>query len=207
MSFTKRTFDKGYSKGAIIISVEKYGVETKEAQNITASLQATFDGMKGLSGQDLVMQADKLEQEFKSVKVSVEQAKLSYDKLMQPASKEKISSTLLKVQKLLSNNTKVTETVKNEWQSYVNRLSSGSDIAVKEINDINTRLKETESNMRSMGKLGLSWTDKLKQAWEKFGGWGFATGTIMTLYNQIRRIPKEVWKCSESINDFESKGL
>lgn len=193
------SMDNGYGASeyqnrinAITASLEKYGVETKEAQNITASLQSTFDSMKGLSGQELVTQADKLEQEFKSVKVSVEQAKLSYDKLMQPASKEKISSTLLKVQKLLSNNTKVTEDVKNEWQSYVNRLSSGSDIAVKEINDINIRLKETESNMRSMGKLGLSWTDKLKQAWEKFGGWGFATGTMMALYNQIRQIPKEV---------------
>lgn len=184
---------------AITASLEKYGVETQEAKKITDSLQSTFDSMKGMSGQDLVAQADKLEEEFKAIKASVEQAKLSYDKLMQPASKEKISSTLLKIQKLLSNNTKVTEAVKNEWQSYVNRLSSGSDIAVKEINDINTRLKETESNMRSMGKLGLSWTDRLKQAWEKFGDWGFATGTMMTLYNQIRRIPQEVIKVNSSM--------
>lgn len=187
---------------AVTASLEKYGVETKEAQNITASLQSTFDSMKGLSGQDLVTQADKLEQEFKSVKISVEQAKLSYDKLMQPVSKEKISSTLLKVQKLLNNNTKVTEAVKNEWQGYVNRLSSGSDIAVKEINDINTRLKETESNMRGLGKLGLSWTDKLKQAWEKFGGWGFATGTMMTLVNQLRRIPKEVYEIDTAMTNL-----
>lgn len=193
------SMDNGYGASeyqnrinAVTASLEKYGIETQEAQKITSSLQSTFDSMKGLSGQELVTQADKLEQEFKAVKVSVEQAKLSYDKLMQPASKEKISSTLLKVQKLLDNNTKVTENVKNEWQGYVNRLSSGSDIAVKEINDINIRLKQTESAMRSVRKLGLSWTDKLKQAWEKFGGWGFATGTMMTLYDQIRKIPKEV---------------
>ena len=184
---------------SIIASLEKYGVEATEAQNITASLQSTFDSMKGLSGQELVTQADKLEKEFKAVKVSVEEAKLSYDKLMQPASKEKITTTLVKVQKLLSNNTRVTSEVKNEWQSYVNRLSSGSDIAVKEINDINIRLKETESNMRSMGRLGFSWTDKLKQAWEKFGGWGFATGTMMTLYNQIRKIPQEVIKVNSAM--------
>lgn len=187
---------------AVTASLDKYGVEAEEAKKITSSLQSTFNSMKGMSGQELVDQADKLEQEFKAVKVSVEQAKLSYDKLMQPASKEKISSTLLKVQKLLSNNTKVTEAVKNEWQGYVNRLSSGSDIAVKEINDINTRLKETESNMRSMGKLGLSWTDKLKQAWEKFGGWGFATGTMMTLYNQIRRIPQEVYEIDTAMTNL-----
>lgn len=187
---------------AVTTSLEKYGVEAEEAKKITSSLQSAFDSMKGMDGQELVTQADKLEQEFKAVKASVEQAKLSYDKLMQPASKEKISSTLLKVQKLLSNNTKITEEVKNEWQSYVNRLSSGSDIAEKEINDINSRLKVTESNMRSMGKLGYSWIDKLKQAWEKFGGWGFATGTMMTLYNQIRRVPKEVYEIDTAMTNL-----
>lgn len=187
---------------SIIASLEKYGVETEEAKKITASLQSTFDSMKGLSGQEIVTQADKLEQEFIAVKASVEQAKLSYDKLMQPASKEKITSTLVKVQKLLSNNTKVTSEVKNEWQSYVNRLSSGSDIAIKEINDINLRLKVTESNMRNMGKLGFSWTDKLKQAWGKFGGWGFATGTMMTLFNQLRRIPKEVYEIDTAMTNL-----
>ncbi len=187
---------------SIIASLEKYGVETEEAKKITASLQSTFESMKGLSGQEIVTQADKLEQEFIAVKASVEQAKLSYDKLMQPASKEKITSTLVKVQKLLSNNTKVTSEVKNEWQSYVNRLSSGSDIAIKEINDINLRLKVTESNMRNMGKLGFSWTDKLKQAWGKFGGWGFATGTMMTLFNQLRRIPKEVYEVDTAMTNL-----
>jgi TP901 family phage tail tape measure protein len=103
---------------------------------------------------------------------------------------------------ILSNNTKVTSEVKNEWQSYVNRLSSGSDIAIKEINDINLRLKVTESNMRNMGKLGFSWTDKLKQAWGKFGGWGFATGTMMTLFNQLRRIPKEVYEIDTAMTNL-----
>ena len=203
------SMDNGYGSSeyqnrinAVTASLEKYGVETQEAKKITVSLQSTFDSMKGMDGQELVTQADKLEQEFKAVKVSVDQAKLSYDKLMQPASKEKISSTLLKVQKLLDNNTKVTENVKNEWQGYVNRLSSGSDIAVKEINDINIRLKQTESSMRSIGKLGLSWTDKLKQAWEKFGGWGFATGTMMTLYDQIRKIPKEVYEIDTAMTNL-----
>lgn len=187
---------------AIIASLERYGVESQEAQSITASLQSTFNSMKELSGQELVTQADKLEQEFKAVKVSVDQAKLSYDKLMQPASKEKITSTLIKVQKLLSNNTRATEIVRQEWQGYVTRLSSGANIAEKEINDINLRLKETESTIREAGQLGLSFTDKLKQAWGKFGGWGFATGTMMTLVNQLRKIPKEVYEIDTAMTNL-----
>ena len=51
---------------SIIASLERYGVETKEAQSITTSLQTTLNNMKGMSGQELVAQADKLEQEFKA---------------------------------------------------------------------------------------------------------------------------------------------
>ena len=149
---------------SIIASLEKYGVETEEAKKITASLQSTFESMKGLSGQEIVTQADKLEQEFIAVKASVEQAKLSYDKLMQPASKEKITSTLVKVQKLLSNNTKVTSEVKNEWQSYVNRLSSGSDIAIKEINDVRNHKNEaaySESGIENLDRIVITYTNQI----------------------------------------------
>ncbi len=187
---------------SIIASLEHYGVETKEAQNITASLQSTLDNMKGLSGQELVAQADKLEQEFKAVKISVEKAKLSYDKLMQPASKEEITSTLLKVQKLLNNNARVTEEVKQEWQSYVNRLSTGSDIAEKEIKDINIRLKETESKMRSMNRLGTSWTEKFKKIRDKFSAFGSATGATMAIENQLQKIPYEVYEIDTAMTDL-----
>ena len=86
---------------AITASLEKYGIETQEAQKITASLQSIFDSMKGMSGQELVTQADKLEQEFKAVKISVDQAKLSYDKFAQPASDEKISTLIIRIQRFL----------------------------------------------------------------------------------------------------------
>ncbi len=187
---------------SIIASLEHYGVETKEAQNITASLQFTLDNMKGLSGQELVAQADKLEQEFKAVKISVEKAKLSYDKLMQPASKEEITSTLLKVQKLLNNNTRVTEEVKQEWQNYVNKLSTGSDIAEKEIKDINIRLNETESKMRSMNRLGTSWTEKFKKIRDKFSAFGSATGATMAIGNQLQKIPYEVYEIDTAMTDL-----
>ncbi len=182
-----------------LASLKQYGAEAQVIEKINTDLQSTFDSMKGLSGQELNNQADVLKQKLEAAKVSIDEAKLSYDKLMQPASTEKISSTLLKVQKLLSNNTRVTEQVAQEWQSYVNRLSSGSNIAEKEIKDINIRLKETESQMRSMGRFGLSWTDKLKKAWGKFSGWGFATGTMMTLFNQLRKIPEEVIKINSAM--------
>ena len=186
----------------IIASLERYGVEAQEVKNITKSLKSTLNDMKDLSGQELISYADKLEKEFKAVKVSVDQAKLSYDKLMQPASKEKVAATLLKVQKLLANNTRVTEQVRQEWQSYVTQLSSGSDIAEKDIKSINLRLKETESTMRDAGRLGLSLIDKFKKTWEKFSGLGIAAGAMTTLINQLRKIPEEVYEIDTAMTNL-----
>ncbi len=182
--------------------LKQYGAEAQEIEKINNDLQSTFNKMKGLSGQKFISQANLLKQKLDAVDVSIDKAKLSYDKLMQPASKEKVTSTLLKVQKLLKNNTRVTEEVKQEWQSYVNRLSTGSDIAEKEIKDINIRLKETESKMQRMNRLGISWTDKLKKVWEKFGAFGLATGATMALGNQLRKIPYEVYEIDTAMTDL-----
>lgn len=175
-----------------IASLKQYGAEAQKVDKINTDLQLAFDKMKGLSGQALIDQAGILKQKLDSAKISIDEAKLSYDKLMQPASKEKVTATLLKVQKLLANNTRVTEQIRQEWQSYVTQLSSGSDIAEDKIKSINLRLKETESTMREAGRLGLSWTDKFKKTWDKFSSLGIATGTMMTLMNQLRKIPEEV---------------
>ncbi|MCM1120397.1 MAG: phage tail tape measure protein [bacterium] len=174
-------------------ALEHYGASTEKVETETASLQAMFDRMNGLSGQELTTQAEKLEQEFKAAQISVEQARLSYDRLMQPASRETVTATLVNVQKLLKNNTRVTAEVRQEWEGYVTRLSSGADIAEKELSDIQMRLRETERSMRDMGKMGLSWTDRLKQFWEQLGGRKFIAGAMGTVLNQLRNIPKEVY--------------
>lgn len=174
-------------------ALERYGASTERIETETASLQAMFDRMRGLSGQELITQADKLEQEFKAAQISVEQARLSYDRFMQPASRETVAATLVSVQKLLKNNARVTAEVRQEWEGYVTHLSSGTDIAEKELSDIQMRLRETERSMRDMGKMGLSWTDRLKQFWEQLGGKKFAAGAMGIILNQLRNIPREVY--------------
>lgn len=197
----------------LINDFQRYGVSAKEAEAITSRLQTTFNNMKNMSGQELVTQADKFEQEFKAVKISINQAKLSYDKLMRPASKEKVTTTLTKVQNLLSNNTRATKEVRQEWELYVNRLSSGSGIAEKEINDINTRLKETKTQMQSMGRLGLSFGDSIKRGMGSFTQWVSATSIIMGLVNAVRKMFFEVKVLDNAqvelakVSDLSAKGL
>ena len=162
---------------AVTASLEKYGVETQEAKNITASLQSTFDSMKGMSGQELVTQADKLEQEFKAVKVSVDQAKLSYDKYMQPVSNEKATSLINMINNFLTKNTKITNDAKVALQGYIDELSRGVNLS--RWNEINGVLKKTENSMRGLGRLGASLKDQMSQAAQSFTQWLSVSSAVM----------------------------
>ncbi len=168
----------------VIASLEHYGVEAKEVQNITASLQSTLDGMKGLSGQELVSQADKLEQEFKAVKASVEQAKLSYDKFMQPVSNEKATSLINRINTFLTKNTKITKEARIELQGYADELGRGVNLS--RWNEINGKLKETENNMRGLGKLGASLKNQFSQAAESFTQWLSVSSAIMIVVSKTK---------------------
>lgn len=178
------SMDNGYGASeyqnrinAVTASLEKYGVETQEAKNITASLQSTFDSMKGMSGQDLVTQADKLEQEFKAVKVSVDQAKLSYDKYMQPVSNEKATSLINRINSFLTKNTKITNDAKVALQGYIDELSRGVNLS--RWNEINGVLKKTENSMRGLGRLGASLKDQMSQAAQSFTQWLSVSSAVM----------------------------
>lgn len=170
---------------SIIASLEKYGVETKEAQTITASLQSTFDSMKGMSGQELITQADKLEQEFKAVKVSVDEAKLAYDKFAQPASDEKISSLITKIQKFLEKNTNITKEAQVQLSNYIQELSGGN-ISLSRWNAINAELKKTESTMSVLGKLGKSFSDQIKDVGRNVSTYLSASSLFMNLFSKTK---------------------
>ena len=178
------SMDNGYGASeyqnrinAVTTSLEKYGIGAEEAKKITVSLQSTFDSMKGLSGQELVDQADKLEQEFKAVKASVEQAKLSYDKLMQPVPNEKATSLINRINNFLTKNTKITNEAKVALQGYTDELGRG--VNLNRWNEINGILKKTENSMRGLGRLGASLKDQVSQAAQSFTQWLSVSSAVM----------------------------
>lgn len=175
---------------AVTASLEKYGVETQEAKNITASLQSTFDSMKGMSGQELVNQADKLEQEFKAVKASVEQAKIAYDKYMQPVSNEKATSLINRINTFLSKNTRITNDAKIALQGYADELGRG--VSLSRWNEINGKLKETENSMRGLHRLGASLKDQMSQAAQSFTQWLSVSSVVMLLVSKIKNAITEL---------------
>ncbi len=170
---------------AITASLEKYGIETQEAQKITASLQSIFDSMKGMSGQELVTQADKLEQEFKAVKISVDQAKLSYDKFAQPASDEKISTLIIRIQRFLEKNTNITKEAQLQLSNYIQELSGGK-ISLARWNQINSELKKTERTMGALGRLGKSFSEQIKEFGKNVTSYLSISSVFMSLISKTR---------------------
>lgn len=185
----------------LINDFQKYGISATKAQEETKALQQILSGMNGLSGQELVNQADKFEQEFKSVKISIDAAKQTYDKFMQPVSGEKITSLILKIQDFLNKNTRITREARRELDGYINELKGGN-ISLEKWNSINGKLKETESSMRSINKLGKSIKDQFAQAKNSFVQWTSVSTAIMAIIYQLRKIPTEVRELDNAITDF-----
>lgn len=175
---------------AVTASLEKYGVEAEEAKKITYSLQSTFDSMKGMSGRELVDQADKLEQEFKAVKASVEQAKIAYDKYMQPVSNEKATSLINRINTFLSKNTRITNDAKIALQGYADELGRGVNLS--RWNEINGKLKETENSMRGLHRLGASLKDQMSQAAQSFTQWLSVSSAVMLLVSKTKNAISEL---------------
>ena len=170
---------------SLINDFQKYGVSIETAKTQTKSLQQIFNDMKGLSGQELVTQADNFEQEFKAVKISIDEAKLSYDKLLQPISSSKQVNLTNKIEKWLSNNTRATKSARQELELYLKELSSGS-INQEQYVKFSNRLTELDTEMRIMGKLGKSLFQSLSEGAKKFTSWISATAIVMKVITTIR---------------------
>ena len=132
----------------------------------TAPPQSIFDSMEGLSGQGLVTQADNLGQGFKAATASAEQAKIAYDKYMQPVSNEKAASLINRINTALAKNAKLTNKAKEELQGYANELGRG--VNLNRWDEINGMLEKAENSMRGLSRLGTFLKGQMAQAAQSF---------------------------------------
>lgn len=185
----------------LISDFERYGVASDKAKNETKQLQKILDEMKGMPDDKLAAQADKIEKEFKAVKVSVDQAKLAYDKFSQPVSNEKVTALINRINTFLTKNTRITKNAKIELEGFVQELSlKGAKLG--RYNEIGNVLKKTENSMRGLGRLGASFKNQMAQAAESFTQWISISSGIMFLVNQLRKIPQEVYKIDTSMTNL-----
>ena len=176
---------------SLINDFQKYGVATENAKAETKSLQQILDSMKGVSGQELIAQADKFEQEFKAVKISINEAKLSYDKFAQPVSDEKVSTLIVRIQRFLDKNTNITKEAQVQLSNYIQELNGGN-ISLTRWNAINTELKKTESTMSVLGRLGKSFSDQIKDVGRNVTSYLSVSSAFMSLFSKTRESISEL---------------
>lgn len=184
----------------LISDFERYGVASDKAKNETKELGNILKKMKNMSGQELVTQAEKLEKEFKAVKVSVDQAKLSYDKFNQPVSNEKATSLINRINSFLTKNTRITKEARAELERYVQQLSGG--VTLNQWNDIDNALKKTENSMRGLGRLGASFKNQMAQAAESFTQWISVSSGIMFLVSQTKNAITEIKELDNTLTEI-----
>ena len=200
---------------SLVAEFERYGVATDKAKAETAELQRILSSMKGMNDEELVATADRLEQEFKAVKISVDSAKLSFDKFSQPVAKEKATNLINRINAFLTKNTAIAQEAKSKLEGYVREIESGVNIS--RWNEINGALKQTENSMRGLGKLGHSLKNQFKQAAESFTQWLSVSSAIMlvvqktkeavTELKEVDTLLTEISKANDSLTKDQLAGI
>lgn len=216
------SFDNGHGDSeyknriqSLVNDFERYGLSVEEANKKTANLRTILDGFKVdgnfLPDDQLVAQADKLETEFKAVKVSLDSAKLSYDKFLQPVSSEKSSSLIIRINSFLTKNTAITAEAKAELQSFINKINAGVNLG--DWDKFNLRLKEIENDMRVAGKLGKSLKQTFIEGAKSFASWTISSASVMEVVQAIKTTVKNVKELDNSllelnkVSDLTVEGL
>lgn len=181
----------------------KYGLSVDEASQKTQTLRNILNGFKDTDGNflpddKLVAQANKLETEFKAVKVSVDSAKLSYDKFLQPVSSDKASSLIIRINDFLTKNTAITKEAKEELLGFIRLLQNGN-VNLSDWNKFDTRLKEINQEMRVAGKLGKGLKQTLIDGAKSFAQWTLSSGAVMEVWNGFKQGIRNVKELDDSL--------
>lgn len=108
------------------------------------------------------------------------------------ASVTKMASELSRLSKVQSmerwaaNNSKAMKKFGKEINNIIGKMGSlDKKISRREQDDLSTQFKKIQTEAIATGNVGKTAFDKLKTAWEKFGGWSLATGALMKLKTEF----------------------
>lgn len=190
-------------------SLKKYSSVNKDvfnnAQDSLNNVSLAYEKMIHATSDDERVAAEKTyHTALDKTKNLITQVKLQYDKSNDIISvgDQKRINMINTLNNYLQKNTAITKESKQIILGWIKNFETTQNLTTGAFNKINSDFQTLDANMRASGKLGLSWGDKIKQTWEKFGGWSFATGSFMALLNQLRKIPQEVYKIDTSMTNL-----
>lgn len=186
--------------------LSKFGIESGEsflqASATLKQLEATYNEMKFSDGDERLDHEKEYQKLLEKTKNLLTQVKgQKSNELISNGDNRRIS-LVNELNNYLQKNTAMTKQSKQVIIEWINTLNSADDMTRGTFDNLMAQFKGLDAELRAANKLGLSWTDKFKQAVEKFGGWAMATGSVMELWNLFRRMPKEVYNIDTSMTDL-----
>lgn len=173
---------------------EEVTQKTKVLTEAQAELKKVIDSANYNSvnekNQAILLADEKRTSALNQVKNAYEDAKLAYDKYMQPVSNEKATSLINRINSFLTKNTKITNDAKVALQGYTDELSRG--VNLNRWNEINGILKKTENSMRGLGRLGASLKDQMSQAAQSFTQWLSVSSVVMLGVSKTKEAISEI---------------
>lgn len=115
--------------------------------------------------------------------------------------------------KWLHNNSKATKMFGSQINEMITKLRSVDDLTVPELEKIRAEFQKIQISAREANKIGFSFGDKLKNTWEKFGGWSFVTGAMVQGFQQIKEGTRFIGELDDAMtdvaytSDITAKGL
>lgn len=106
-------------------------------------------------------------------------------------------------QKWLDNNTKSTKKYGKQIDEIITKMKNlDVQMTKTESNDLTAKMKNIQIDARNSGLLGMTSVDKLKAAWQKFGGWSIATGSLMQGANKVKKAVSEMKDIDDIITEI-----
>lgn len=192
----------GYDLDKLISDFQKINAYSDEIKTKIILLKESLEEMQTMSGSKLVTEFNEFETQLENLKIKLDQGKLSFDRLTQPVSDEKILSLLIKIQNFMSKNTAITKEARTQLELYVKELSNGNSIPLNRWNEINQSFAQIETRMRTIGKLGLAFKDQWTQAVGSFKVWLSASTVVMKAVSETRQAVTEIKELDNIITEI-----
>lgn len=184
---------------------EEVSQKTRVLTEAQAELKKVIDSTNYNSinekNQAILSADEKRSTALNQVKNAYEDAKLAYDKYMQPVSNEKATSLINRINTFLSKNTKITKDARIELEGFVQELGRG-DTTLNRWNQINGTLKKTENSMRGLHRLGASLKEQMSQAAQSFTQWLSISSAVMLIVSKTRNAISELKKINTLLTEI-----
>ena len=100
------------------------------------------------------------------------------------------------------NNSKAMKTWGNQINSIISKIGNlGTAMPKKELDGLVAQFKAIQNNARTAGKIGQTFGDKMKGAWEKFGQWGLASSAMMKVWHEFKEGVQFVRELDDALTD------